>query len=132
MHGLVATADPEDRAPARPRLWRVRDQRIFAELRRQGLRSQRGPVTITWLPGSDGAALHPQVAFAVGKRTGGAVVRNRIRRRLRAALRLMQASGRLPVGTYLVSAGPQVAHLPWSELCEAVEAAVATLPVEQR
>ena len=46
---------------------------------------------VTWLaPPPDGRPHPPRVAFAVGRAAGGAVVRNRIRRRLRAALRDIQ------------------------------------------
>ena len=68
------------------------------------------------------------MAFAVGKAVGNAVVRNRVRRRLRAVLREM-ASGRitgdagLAPGTYLLSARPEVADLPYAELSELVAAA---------
>jgi len=64
------------------------------------------------------------VAFAVGKATGGAVVRNRVRRRLRAALRELLVDGRLPPGTYLLGATAVVAQMPWSELLSSLSAAV--------
>jgi ribonuclease P protein component len=56
------------------------------------------------------------VAFAVGRRTGTAVVRNRIRRRLRAALAEIGAAGDLPAGTLVVSAGASVATAPFGEV----------------
>jgi len=64
------------------------------------------------------------VAFAVGKATGGAVVRNRVRRRLRAALRELLVAGRLPPGTYLLGAIAVVAQMPWSELLSSLSAAI--------
>jgi ribonuclease P protein component len=83
-------------------------------------------VTVTWVAGDPVAA--PQVAYAVGRWAGGAVVRNRIRRRLRAILR--ELGPELPSGCYLIGAGPEAATLPYGELrttvSEAVRAATAS------
>ncbi len=108
--------------PPRPRLWRVRSRRTFAALRRQGRRARRGPVTVTWLAPSEPSP--PQAAYAVGRSVGGAAQRNRVRRRLRAALRELLVAGRLPAGSYLVGASAEAADLPWSELVELVGSAV--------
>ena len=117
-----------DVARARPVLWRITDRATFDELRRRGQRARQGPLTVTFLaptlastPSSapDGADEPPRVAFAIGKAAAGAVVRNRIRRRLRAALRGLRSEGALPTGAYLVAvgaAGASVATMPWSEL----------------
>ncbi|HEX2117914.1 MAG TPA: ribonuclease P protein component, partial [Acidimicrobiales bacterium] len=64
-------------------------------------------------------------AVAVTKASGGAVARNRIRRRLRAAAAELLRAGRLPSGTYLISAGPEAARTPWVELVAALDEAVA-------
>lgn len=81
---------------------------------------------MTWLaPRPDEPATPARVAFAVGKATGGAVVRNRVRRRLRAALRALAAEGRLPAGAYLLGGGPSLATMAWTDLLELVEAAMA-------
>jgi ribonuclease P protein component len=53
-----------------------------------------------------------RVAFAIPRSVGSAVVRNRIRRRLRAALGELGA----PPGTYLVSATPAAASLDYQAL----------------
>jgi ribonuclease P protein component len=45
------------------------------------------------------------VAYAVPRAVGGAVERNRLRRRLRAAVRELEAE-LVPGGAYLLSAGP--------------------------
>ena len=68
-----------------PTLWRIRDRGTFAAMRRSGRRARRGLVTVTWLAPADAAGDPPRIAFAVPGRSG-AVVRNRVRRRLRAAL----------------------------------------------
>jgi ribonuclease P protein component len=110
---------------ARPQLWRITDRRSFEELRRRGRRVRRGPLTLTWLPPDAGAATPPQAGFAIGRATGGAVVRNRVRRRLRAALRQLLVEDRLPAGTYLLGAQAEVATMPWSALVSEVADAVA-------
>ena len=106
----------------RPQLWRIRDRRTFVELRRRGRRVRRGPLTVTWMPGSDGSP--PQAAFAVGRAVGGAVLRNRVRRRLRATLRELQGTGRLPAGRYLLGGTAELAELPWADLVQLVGSAV--------
>lgn len=108
---------------ASPRgIWRVTDRASFDALRR-GRRGRAGAVSVTYVPAADQPV--PRVAFQVGKRTGGAVVRNRIRRRLRAAMRALDARGALPAGTYLVGGRAELAEQPWAELVADLETAVA-------
>lgn len=64
-------------------------------------------------PSDDGRC---SVAFAIGRRTGSAVVRNRIRRRLRPLLEELAAEGAVPPGALLVSAGAPVATAPVAEV----------------
>jgi ribonuclease P protein component len=52
----------------------------------------------------------------VGRVGGSAVRRNRIRRRLRAAMRQAEARGDVTPGSYLVGAGPEVMTMPFPEL----------------
>jgi len=111
-------------ASSRPQLWRVTDRKTFQALREQGRRARRGPLTITWLA-PDAPDTPPRAAFAIGRNVGGAVLRNRIRRRLRAALRELQRDGRLPAGTYLVGGRAELAEVPWSDLVALLEAAIA-------
>lgn len=89
---------------------------------------RHGALSVTYLApaATSTTATPPRVAFAIGKAAGGAVVRNRIRRRVRAALQGLVAAGHLPEGTYLWSAGPAAATLSWPEL----EAQVAHLVEE--
>ena len=112
-------------ASSRPELWRITDRRTYQALRRQGRRARRGPLTVTWLPPTGGETTPPRAGFAIGRSVGGAVVRNRVRRRLRAALRELQAVGRLPAGAYLLGGTAELADLPWPALVDLVEATIA-------
>lgn len=58
----------------------------------------------------------PRVAYAMTKRVGGAVVRNRLRRRLRAVVAEQARSGRVPSGALLISAGPDAVRRQPDEL----------------
>lgn len=69
-------------------------------------------VTVTWAAGDP--AEPTRVAYAVGRWAGGAVVRNRIRRRLRAIVR--ELNDELAPGAYLLGAGADAATLPYGEL----------------
>lgn len=64
------------------------------------------------------------MAFAIGRQVGGAVVRNRLRRRLRAVLRSLD----LAPGAYLVGvsvADPSADSLSFAQLSALVRQAVA-------
>lgn len=77
---------------------------------------RRGPISVTYCPSDDaGGGDAPVLAgFAIGRKTGSAVVRNRIRRRLRA---VMQANeGAMAPGAYLLGAGAGARHLAGAEL----------------
>ncbi len=100
----------------------IRDRATFLGLRRSGRRVRRGPVTVTWVPGEPDDPT--RVAYTVGRKVGGAVVRNRVRRRLRAVVR--EDRGLLQPGAYLIGAGPEAVPMPYGELraaaCEALNA----------
>jgi ribonuclease P protein component len=56
------------------------------------------------------------VAFAIGRPYGNAVLRNRLRRRLRVIVRDLDAGGLLARGYWLFGARPPVAELTFDEL----------------
>ena len=93
-------------------IWRIRDRATFDALT-SSRRRRQGPISMTFLPGDP--SLPPRVAYAVGKRVGPAVVRNRVRRRLRAAT-LAHRAELLPGGAYLFGAGPAAATAPFADL----------------
>jgi ribonuclease P protein component len=93
-------------------IWRIRDRATFDALA-SGRRRRRGPISMTFLPGD--SSMPPRVAYAVGRRVGCAVVRNRIRRRLRAAM-LAHRVELQPGGVYLFGAGPAAASAPFTEI----------------
>ena len=62
------------------------------------------------------------MAFAIGRKVGGAVVRNRLRRRLRAISG--ELSGELASGAYLFNVSLEAVNLSYGELKADVEAAL--------
>jgi ribonuclease P protein component len=92
-------------------VWRIQDRATFQALRRSEHRARRGPVSVTYA--AVGGASDPRVAYAVGKRVGKAVVRNRLRRRLRAAVDGVDG---LEPGAYLVVADPGAVRLSYEDL----------------
>ena len=68
---------------------------------------------------TDGSDDPPRVAYAIGRRFGSAVERNRARRRLRAAVALDEAL-LLPGGAYLVVADRAVMTITFPTLREHV------------
>ena len=81
-------------------------------------------MTVTYVAGGD----RVRVAYAIGRRVGPAVVRNRLRRQLRAAVREVdRSSGGLAPGAYLVSLRPEAAGRRYAELRADLGAALASL-----
>jgi ribonuclease P protein component len=76
-------------------------------------------MSVTWLPSTDGP---PRLAFAINRQVGGAVVRNRIRRRLRAVFADLAPS--LPAGAYLLRPSPSVATTDHRALEQHVRTAI--------
>ena len=118
-----ARGDPVP-TPARPQatrrlIWRVRDRATFAALAQA--RSRRaGPVRVRSVPHRPGP---PAVAYAVGRRAGNAVARNRVRRRLRAAVH-DHADLLAPDTAYLVGADPAALTMSFAALSESVARAL--------
>ena len=113
----VTTVTPVDRVTSR---------RAFASLQRTPKRAGVGPVWVSFVAATDLAAPirpdQPQVAYAISRRFGGAVQRNRMRRRLRAAVRDRRAP--LTSGAYLVAVSRSAADASYPQLARQLDAAL--------
>ena len=108
----TALPPPEGAArSARPQP--VQGRATFVKLRRSRLRYWSGPVRVQFLATRESDEAR-RVAFAVPRRVGTAVERNRFRRRMRAIASLTAAS--IPAGTYLVAVDQGVRDLRFQEL----------------
>jgi ribonuclease P protein component len=112
----VGAQDPSPAGPYAPLglIRRVRGRATFAALAR-AQRHTQGTFTVRCLrePGS----APPRIAYGVGRGVGGAVARNRARRRLREAVAANEAR-LLPGAAYLVSAGPDAVTMPFATLVD--------------
>jgi ribonuclease P protein component len=107
---------PVERAsPAVGLIWRVDRRETFLALSR-ARRHREGPITVSWVAGDP--AEPPQVAYTIGRRVGSAVVRNRVRRRLRTLIR--ESAPRLRPGSYLIGVSPGATLLSYDDLREAL------------
>lgn len=96
-------------------------------LRTNGIRVRRGPLALTFLDEGEESG-GTRVAYAITKRVGGAVERNRLRRRLRAVFAdLATEPGSIPAGVLLVSAGPEASGRGPEELRNDVKRLLAAL-----
>lgn len=71
---------------------------------------RQGPLTVIWV--GDPAHTPPRVGYAISRKVGTAVARNRLRRRLQALVLAID----VPAGAYLISVSPAGAHLSFGEL----------------
>jgi ribonuclease P protein component len=101
---------------------------VFDRFRTEGRRRHYGALWCTWIPDPD--AVPPRVAYAVGRTVGGAAVRNRLRRRLRAHMNAAARDKGLPGGWYLVGAAPAAAALDAADLRAAMTALLAQVGAE--
>lgn len=108
------------------RIGRVRTRASFAALSASGRRARHGVLRVTAVVDPDAGA--PRVAFAVGRAVGPAVVRNRVRRRLRAAAAEL---GPVP-GAYLLAVEPAAAGCSYAELRADLAGALAELDAAGR
>jgi ribonuclease P protein component len=91
-----------------PTVGRITSRAAFAEVQRSRARGASGPVRAVFVPAAaDAPGLFPQVGYAIGRRCGPAVVRNRLRRRARAVVR--EEASTLPRGAFMVRLDPGAA-----------------------
>ena len=84
----------------RNRVWRLRPHGEFERVRRTGRSWSHQLLVVIALPRDASPGDRPRVAVAVGKRLGNAVIRNRIKRRMRKAVQ--QAYPYLPANIDLI------------------------------
>jgi ribonuclease P protein component len=105
-------------------IWRIRERDAFARLGREGFRIRTSSLWCTYLP--DPAVAPPRVAFAIGRAVGPAVVRNRVRRRLKA---LLTSELELSPGWYLFGARPTATELTFDQMRAELTALLEKMPV---
>jgi ribonuclease P protein component len=86
----------------------LRGRRTFTRLAQSGTRVRRGPMTVVVGDGTPA----PLIGFAISRHVGGAVVRNRLRRRLVTLL----AEHQLPSNALLLRPQPAAAALSYAQL----------------
>lgn len=106
-------------------IWRIRERGEFQRLQDDGRRLRSGALWCTYV--LDHLCNPPRIAFAIGRASGPAVVRNRIRRRLRHLL----AMADLPGGLYLFGARPAAARRSFHELESDLGALLKGVPSSQ-
>ena len=90
-------------------IWRVNNRATFLAFR-HARRARRGLITVAWV--DDDRDLPARVAFAISKKVGPAVVRNRLRRRLRELAR----RGGLRSGAWMIIASPGAGEASFAAL----------------
>jgi ribonuclease P protein component len=110
-----------------------REQRLrtAAEFRRVRDLARRGfPHRLLVVYAAPNELERTRVGITVSGRVGNSVVRNRVRRRLREAVRVRLH--RLPSGTDLViTARPASGEASWAELCQALDSVLSRSGMSQ-
>ena len=122
---------------ALPRLKRRREFLLVAAQGRKwvapGLILQASPQSASADPrrGTDGASPALRIGFTVSRKVGNAVVRNRVRRRLRAAAELVMPVRARPDCDYVVIGRRQSLTRPFPALVEDLELALRKVRAER-
>jgi ribonuclease P protein component len=107
-----------------PKQERLRGGGAISRLFEGGSRGSSKTVTALALPGGAGGSPAARVAFIAGKKLGCAVLRARMRRRLRAAYRVQKDEIALPAGLELaLMAKKGVLEARWPDLMNDVKLA---------
>ncbi|RLV48086.1 ribonuclease P protein component [Nocardioides mangrovicus] len=101
---------------------RLLDGAGFDAAVRGGRRAGSRLLVVHHAPAAPGSEARRQIGFVVSRAVGGAVVRNRVKRRLRHLM--AERTETLPAGTYVVRAQPAAAAANWGELGEALDRCV--------
>jgi ribonuclease P protein component len=105
----------------------IRNRGTFQRFRSEAIRARHDWLQIAALPPAQPGAL--RVAFALNRRIGSAVQRNRLRRQVRHVLADLARHGSplLPPGEYLVMVHSDVGDFSHDELVDVVDGALAKL-----
>jgi ribonuclease P protein component len=120
-HGLGEGRIPSGRL-ALPRSETLRRGAEIQQLFQQGNRDERASFVVLWQPRAEGR----RIGFAVSRKVGSAVGRNRARRRLREAFRLEQGTLQARVSAVFV-ARPSAVTRAFPDLRSEVRLALETL-----
>jgi ribonuclease P protein component len=101
--------------------WRITDRGTFDTLRRSGRRARSGAISVVYV--RDGCE-RARVGYAIGRRVGGSVQRNRLRRCLREAVRALDRQGGLGAGAYLVDPTRDALRLTYEEMSRSLKEAI--------
>ena len=102
----------------------------FDRVYQQGRRQFSAHMTLFFL-GREGGDPGPRVGFTVGRVMGGAVLRNRIKRRLREAVRHNLERLTLAVDV-VINPKKSALEMPFPELCDEVAAGFAAIAKKSR
>ena len=100
--------------PARPSLVRLRKRAEFLAVR--GGEKRRGKLFLLEVLDRGEAATPPRLGITVTKKTGNAAIRNRIRRRLREAVRTHAADDMAAGTDYVIVGRREALHAPFEQL----------------
>ncbi|NNN09504.1 MAG: ribonuclease P protein component [Acidimicrobiaceae bacterium] len=100
---------------------RVSTRRQFAEFATPTGRGQSGSLRVLFVEHSNQGSF--DVAYAISRKVGNAVVRNRIRRRLRAVMDSLSPAPK--TGLYLIKCGNGTGELTYDEIQQHLQVALA-------
>lgn len=103
-----------------PKSWRLLKRGDFDRVYRQGRRYSLPDMAVFYLAGNEPGAM--RVGFTVPRALGGAVKRNRIKRRLREAVRMALPSVRIAADV-VINPRAAAAEMPFEQLRVEVEEA---------
>ncbi len=92
----------------------------FARLSREGRRRRQGCLWVAAIVSPEAEGV--RVAYALPRKAGTAVERNRVRRRLRAALGVLEPQ--VPPGWYLIGVTRPAREISWDDVCSDLPGAV--------
>jgi ribonuclease P protein component len=101
------------------RVWRLRPGGEFERVRQNGRSWPHRCFILIVLPRADQLAAPPRLGLAAGKRLGNAVLRNRIKRRLREAVRKIYPNLSTGIDVIIIARAP-IINMPLIELTAAL------------